>query len=90
MSDLFVVSDAISFQTTPEGAVLLQVQSGEMFTCNSMATRILKVLEQGKTLQALCQEFSENYDGPSDTIRSDIEELLQSYLSFGIVEKRAT
>jgi hypothetical protein len=84
---MLAISNAIRRTQTPDGAVLLDVERGQMFCLNPVGSKILELLDTGRDEGQIAQQVSEEYSADLDTVRGDVHEFLEA-LSRGHVLKQ--
>jgi hypothetical protein len=73
---MLTISRSARLSKSPDGGVLLDVDRGVIFSLNSVGTRIVELLQQGKdatsVAEAICREFRVS----ADTARKDVSDFL--------------
>jgi len=69
---MFKISGSIRSASTPDGAVLLDVQQGRILSLNSMGSRIFEMLRGGLDENQIADEISRDCGVASDYARIDI------------------
>jgi pyrroloquinoline quinone biosynthesis protein D len=74
---VFALSDTVSFQPLGqgEGAVILLIESGEIFTCNDTTSAFLRALDGRRTFGASVEMLAESFEVERSILRSDLEKL---------------
>jgi hypothetical protein len=72
------ISQAIRKTHTPDGAVLLDVERGEMFSVNASGSKILELLGKGLDEAAVAVEISALCSVDLDQVRADLHEFLEA------------
>jgi len=70
-----------------EGAVVLMVDSGQLYTCNDTTVALLQVLDGKRNFGALIDAMLEEYEVERDVLASDVREMLAELESEGIVTR---
>ena len=60
----------------PDGAVVLDISYGRMFSLNPVGSRILEHLRQGLTEIQITGEISREFSKDVETVRNDVREFL--------------
>ena len=68
-----------------EGSILLDLGQGTMFRLNSLGSQILDRLERGESLPRIVTEISTQFAIETAVVRADLEELLASLESHGLL-----
>jgi len=73
---MLTISRSARLSKSTDGGVLLDADRGVIFSLNSVGTRIVELLQQGKdatsVAEAICQEFRVS----ADTARKDVSDFL--------------
>jgi hypothetical protein len=73
------VSDGVRSTHGQDGAIVLDVQQGQMFNLNHVGSRILELLESGSAepdiVNVICHEFKASPEEVKDDVREFIEAL---------------
>jgi len=60
-----------------DGAIVLDILHGEMFRLNFVGSRMLELLEQGRTETQIADELSKEFGVARETVTADLEEFLE-------------
>jgi hypothetical protein len=75
---MYVVSKGVRSTQGQDGAVVLDIDQGQMFSVNLVGSRILEFLEKDLTepeiVKAICQEFQAS----RDLVERDVHEFINS------------
>jgi len=69
---MYKISGSIRSASTPDGAVLLDVQQGRILSLNSMGSRIFEMLRGGLDENQIADEISRDCGVDADCARIDI------------------
>jgi Coenzyme PQQ synthesis protein D (PqqD) len=72
-----------------DGAVLMEIKQGLMYTSNPVGGRILELLSQGKSADQVVESISRECEVEKETVRQDLEGFIQQLISYGIVNTEA-
>lgn len=67
-------------------AVLLNLSSGCYFGLDEVGTRMWTALTTGTTIEAGCMTLQSEYDVSPETLRADVQSLLDKLVKHGLVE----
>lgn len=86
-SSVVALSDGVSYQPLGdgEGAVVLIIESGQLFTCNDTTSAFLSVVDGQKTFGDVVKSLLETFDVSADELRSDLSALAMQLEQEGIV-----
>jgi hypothetical protein len=70
-----------------DGAVLMEIKQGMMYTSNPVGGRILKLLSQGVPAESVVETISRECSTPQETVRRDLERFVEQLRSYGLVEQ---
>ena len=84
---MLTISNTIRRTQTPDGAVLLDIERGQMFCLNAIGSKILDLLETGCDEAQIARQVSAAYDTDFDTVRADVREFLEALSRQSIIRK---
>ena len=84
---VFSFSDGVSFQPlgNGEGAVVLLISSGDIFTCNDTTSAFLRTVDGTRTFADSVDALAEEFEVERSCLRNDLEALAESLIKEGIV-----
>lgn len=84
---IFSLAKAVSFQNMGdgEGAVVLQLSSGQLHVCNDTASEFLTVLDGKRTFDMAVGALEEKFDVDPAVLRVDLSELAERMLEQGVI-----
>jgi len=56
-----------------DGAAILDVRAGEMYSTNGVGARILALLGENLSLDAITERISAEFEAPPERVRGDVE-----------------
>jgi pyrroloquinoline quinone biosynthesis protein D len=68
-----------------EGAVVLKISSGQLFTCNDTTAAFLNVIDGERTFGEAVDELQRLYDVPREQLRGDLIELANNLIEDGVL-----
>jgi pyrroloquinoline quinone biosynthesis protein D len=86
-SQVFSLSDSVSFQPLGEGegAVVLLIETGDIFTCNDTTSAFLRALDGNRTFESSCELLAGQFDVEPPVLRADLEKLATNLVERGII-----
>ena len=85
---IFALSKNASFQALGEGAVLLMIDSGQIYTCNETTEAFLKLVDGERSFGAILDELSTEFAIDRETLTADFLAAAGDLRSEGIIEVR--
>lgn len=84
---VFSLSKSVSFQPLGqgEGAVVLLIESGDIFTCNDTTSAFLGVLDGRRTFKASLKLLADQFEVEPPVLRTDLQKLAQNLIDEGII-----
>jgi hypothetical protein len=79
------ISPSVRSVFSQDGAVLMEIQQGMMYTSNPVGGRILELLSQGLPESDVVETISRECDTPQETVRHDFETFIEQLRSYSIV-----
>ncbi|MBQ7511691.1 MAG: PqqD family protein [Prevotella sp.] len=74
------ISKNVTWKPLGEKVVAVKVETGEYYTMNEVASLIWKALNEGKSVDDIAKQISEEYDNDDlASIKNDIEEQLSEW-----------
>jgi hypothetical protein len=70
-----------------DGAVLMEINQGMMYTSNPVGGRILELISQGMSEEQVVATISCECDISQDTVRKGLEIFVAQLRSYGLVEQ---
>lgn len=86
-SSVLALSDKISYQPLGdgEGAVVLLIDSGQLFTCNDTTSAFLAAVDGQRCFRDVVSALLNTFDVSADKLRSDLLALADQLQQEGIV-----
>ena len=84
---MYRLSDTVRSTHSQDGAIVLDVQQGQMFNLNFVGSRILELLKSGSTELAIVDQISREFGVGRDFAESDVREFLQNLKKCQLVEE---
>jgi hypothetical protein len=80
------ISGNASFQSLGEGAVVLLIDSGQLYTCNETTEAFLKLVDGTRPFETIVDALLREFDIEPVAATSDFLEIAEQLRSEGIVE----
>jgi hypothetical protein len=72
-----------------DGAVLMEIKQGLMYTSNPVGGRILELLSQGNSPEQVVESITRECEVEQEMVRRDLETFIEQLVSYGIVNAEA-
>jgi hypothetical protein len=73
---MLTISRSARLSKSPDGGVLLDVDRGGIFSLNSVGTRIVELLQQGKDAMSIAEAVRREFRVSEDTAKKDVTDFL--------------
>ena len=83
------ISESVRSTHGQNGAIVLDVQQGQMFNLNLVGSRILELLEQGSPEVAIVELVSREFHAAPDLVKQDLRDFLETLKSHGLIKDRS-
>jgi len=80
------ISESVRSSHGQDGAILLDVQQGQIFNVNLVGSRILELLAAGTSEPAIADAISKEFGVNRDTVTKDMQEFLLALEQRGRLE----
>jgi hypothetical protein len=87
---MFTISDAIRSASTPDGAVLLDIQRGRILNLNRMGSRVFEMLRGGLDQDQIAGEISKDFQVAADQVRNDVLDFIRTLQEHNVLEGSRT
>ena len=85
---MYRVSEGVRSTHGQDGAIVLDVQQGQMFNLNCVGSRILELLESGTEESDIVRVISHEFNASSDVVQSDVREFIEALRTHKLVLDR--
>ena len=75
---MYRVSEGVRSTHGQDGAIVLDVQQGQMFNLNRVGSRILELLEAGSDERYIVSVVSQEFKTDQDVVANDLHQFIQS------------
>jgi hypothetical protein len=83
---MFTISGTIRSASTPDGAVLLDVQQGRILSLNRMGSRVFEMLRGGLDENQIAGEISKDFGVDADYARTDVLDFIRTLREHNVLE----
>jgi len=84
---MYRISEGVRSTHSQDGAVVLDIQQGQMFNLNFVGSRILELLNNGSTVSAITDQISHEFGVGQELAENDVTEFLQTLKKCHLVEE---
>jgi len=81
------VPDHVRTTHSPDGAIVLDVKHGRMFTLNPVGSRVLDLLDQQCTTAQIAADLSREFEIDLDTAERDVNEFLAALEKYRLIDR---
>ncbi|CAN7157486.1 hypothetical protein ASC89_23065 [Devosia sp. Root413D1] len=85
MDAVYRLGDEVSFEPVGEGAVILLLGSGQLYTCNESSLCFLRNLDGVRNVEDVAQRMAAEFEVEPATLAEDLPELIAELISEGII-----
>ena len=85
---MYRVSDGVRSTHGQDGAIVLDVQQGQMFNLNRVGSTILELLESGSAESDIVNVISQEFNGSREVVENDVREFIASLRKHKLVSER--
>jgi Coenzyme PQQ synthesis protein D (PqqD) len=85
---MYRVSDGVRSTHGQDGAIVLDVQQGQMFNLNRVGSRILELLESGSAESDIVNVISQEFNSSREVVENDVREFIESLRKHKLVSER--
>ena len=85
---MYTVSDGVRSTHGQDGAIVLDVQHGQMFNVNPVGSRILELLENGSAESDIVNVISREFNTTREVVENDVREFIESLKKHKLVADR--
>ena len=69
-----------------DGAVILDVRRGEVFSANAVGARILIFIQENKNLDQIADQISNEFQAPRELVGADVQRFVDSLRRSGLLQ----
>ena len=85
---MYRVSDGVRSTHGLDGAIVLDVQRGQMFNLNRVGSRILELLEGGSAEPDIVNVITQEFNTSREVVENDVQEFIVSLRQHKLVSDR--
>ena len=85
MSAVYRLGDEVSFEPVGEGAVILLLRSGQLYSCNESSLSFLRHLDGVRSVDDVARRMADEFDVDAATLADDLPELIADLVAEGII-----
>jgi hypothetical protein len=82
------VSGGVRSTHGQDGAIVLDIQHGQMFNLNRVGSRILELIESGSAEPAIVNLISQEFSTSREVVENDVREFIESLRTHKLVSER--
>jgi hypothetical protein len=75
---------------TPDGGIVLDVESGKMFRLNPIGCQILCQLRKGASIPQVVEEIHQEYQVEVEIVREDLLHFFTTLEALGLLDRKVT
>lgn len=85
MNSVYRLGDEVSFESVGEGAVILLLGSGQLYSCNESSLSFLRHLDGVRSVADVARRMADEFDIDAATLADDLAELIADLVAEGII-----
>lgn len=85
---MYRVSDGVRSTHGQDGAIVLDIQQGQMFNLNIVGSKILELLEHGSTESEIVSAISREFSARHEDVENDVHEFMECLKRHGLISDR--
>jgi len=85
---MYRVSEGIRSTHGQDGAIVLDIQQGQMFNLNRVGSRILELLERGTAEPDIVNVVSQEFNTSSEVVENDVREFIEALRKHKLLSDR--
>jgi Coenzyme PQQ synthesis protein D (PqqD) len=85
---MYRVSDGVRSTHGQDGAIVLDINQGQMFNLNLVGSKILELLENGSAESEIVTVICREFNASRETVEGDVREFIESLKQHGLVHDR--
>lgn len=85
---MYRVSEGVRSTHGQDGAIVLDVQQGQMFNLNRVGSRILELLKGGSAEPEIVKVISQEFNVSLEVVKTDVREFIEALTKHKLVSDR--
>jgi hypothetical protein len=85
---VYRVSEGVRSTHGQDGAIVLDVQQGQMFNMNRVGSRILELLERGSAEPDIVKVISHEFNVNSEVVEDDVRDFIEALRKHKLLSDR--
>ena len=85
---MYRVSGGVRSTHGQDGAIVLDIQQGQMFNLNRVGSRILELLERGTAEPDIVNVVSQEFNTSSEVVENDVREFIEALRKHKLLSDR--
>jgi hypothetical protein len=85
---MYRVSDGVRSTHGQDGAIVLDIQQGQMFNLNCVGSRILELLESGSKEPDIVSVISREFSASQEVVENDVREFIEALTKHKLLSDR--
>ncbi|MGB8886492.1 MAG: PqqD family protein [Candidatus Korobacteraceae bacterium] len=85
---MYRVSDGVRSTHGQDGAIVLDIQQGQMFNLNIVGSKILELLEHGSTESEIVSAISREFSARHEDVENDVHEFMECLKKHRLISDR--
>jgi hypothetical protein len=85
---MYRVSEGVRSTHGQDGAIVLDLQQGQMFNLNCVGSRILELLESGSDEPNIVKVISREFNASAEVVENDVREFIEALRNHKLVSER--
>jgi hypothetical protein len=79
-----VAAPALRVSANDDGLVLLNVETGQIYTSNAVGSEIWRLLDEGRGEDEIAMQLANTYGRPASAIAEDVREFVGGLRTLGV------
>ena len=80
-----ILAPGLRVSVHDEGAVILDIDGGQLYSTNKVGARILALLGEKTTLEGVADRIKDEFGAPLEQVRADLDRFLESLGGRGLL-----
>lgn len=85
---MYTISSSVRSTHGQDGAIVLDVEQGQMFNLNLVGSKILELLEKGSDEAQIVLAISQDFHADQDVVATDVRDFLESLKRHKLIADR--